>query len=120
MYSVCTAVRGCSPLPHSSSLCTCSPGGRLSSHAACFWVSLILGGLASKDHHSRPRAGWREGILKVGPLAVQRGSKGFGGQGGSGLLPGGGIAFSSQLLSLWGEASALSQLRQPSLFQLVV
>lgn len=50
------------------------------------------GGWWSKDHHSRPRAGWREWILKVGPLAVWR-RKGFGGQGDSGLLPGVGIAF---------------------------
>lgn len=38
--------------PPSSSLVACSPGGSLSSHAACFWVSLTFGG-ASKDYLSR-------------------------------------------------------------------
>lgn len=74
---MCAAVRENSLLLQSSHLCTCCPGGRLSSHAGCFWDSLIFG-VASKDNHSRPGAGWREGTLKVGPLAVYMGRKSFG------------------------------------------
>lgn len=80
---------------------------------------LIFEGTTFLFHHSRCRAGGREGMLKVGPLAVWRRREGFRGQRGSYLLPVGDIVLSSQL-SLWGEASTLSQLRQPHLFQLML
>lgn len=49
-----------------------------------------------------------KGFSKVDLLAVRSGRKGFGGQGGSGLLPGCDIGFLSLLSSPQGEAGASS------------